>query len=196
MPALKCIRQTGRSPVRVDRGNNLRPEPPDRKSLPIRPLVLAMNPAGWSIPGVTGPLFTPSQPPFPMPIPAHSLPLELVPGVLAICGLPPEAPLPGWTSGAAFCTVSRTLEELSITIDQARVPPDIRSELNYRAIRVAGVLPPDLIGILVAIGTPLAEAGLPIFAISTFDTDYVLVRMADLETALEALRLAGHRINP
>jgi hypothetical protein len=56
------------------------------------------------------------------------------------------------------------------------------------------VLPPDLIGILVAIGAPLAQAGLPIFAISTFDTDYVLVRTGDLEPALDALRRAGHRI--
>jgi len=123
-----------------------------------------------------------------------SLPLELLPGTLAICRLPAAAPLPGWADGASFCTVSRTPEELSITIDQALVPVGVRSEPDYRAIRVAGVLPPDLIGILVAIGAPLAEAGLPIFAISTFDTDYVLIRSGDLDRALDALRHAGHLI--
>jgi hypothetical protein len=129
-----------------------------------------------------------------MPPPTHSLPLELLPGTLAICRLPADAPVPDWADGTTFCTVSRTPEELSITLDQGRVPPGIRSELNYRALRVAGVLPPDLIGILVALGAPLAQAGLPIFAISTFDTDYVLVRTGDLEPALDALRRAGHRI--
>lgn len=131
-----------------------------------------------------------------MTIPAHSLPLEVLPGTLAICRLPADSPVPEWVHGALFSTVSRTREELSITIDQAAVPPGIRSELNYRAIRVSGVLPPDLIGILVAIGAPLAQAGLPIFAISTFDTDYVLLRAADLDAGLAALRRAGHRITP
>ncbi|HKV75464.1 MAG TPA: ACT domain-containing protein [Gemmatimonadales bacterium] len=129
-----------------------------------------------------------------MTIPSHSLPLEVLPWTLAICRLPPDAPMPEWVRGAAFLTASRTPEELSITVDQALVPPDIRSQMNYRAIRVRDVLPPDLIGILVAIGAPLAAAGLPIFAISTFDTDYVLLRAADLETGLETLRRAGHRI--
>jgi hypothetical protein len=109
--------------------------------------------------------------------------------------LPASDPVPDWVSGASFATVSRTPEELSITIDQDLVPAGVRSERDYRAIRVAGVLPPDLIGILVAIGAPLAEAKLPIFAISTFDTDYVLIRSRDLDRALTALRQAGHRIS-
>ena len=128
-------------------------------------------------------------------MPAPSLPLELLPGTLAICRLPASDPVPDWVSGASFATVSRTPEELSITIDQDLVPAGVRSERDYRAIRVAGVLPPDLIGILVAIGAPLAEAKLPIFAISTFDTDYVLIRSRDLDRALTALRQAGHRIS-
>jgi hypothetical protein len=131
-----------------------------------------------------------------MTISAQSLPLELLPGTLAICRLSADAAVPEWVRGATFATVSRTPEELSITIDQAAVPAGIRSEPNYRALRVSGVLPPDLIGILVAIGTPLAQAGLPIFAISTFETDYVLLRAADLGAGLEALRRAGHRILP
>ncbi len=128
-------------------------------------------------------------------LPAHSLPLEVLPGTLAICRLPVDAPVPGWVDGADFCTISRTREELSITIDQRLVPAGVRSEQAYCAIRVAGVLPPDLIGIVVSIGAPLAEVGLPIFAISTFDTDYILIRSGDMDKALAALRSAGHQVH-
>jgi hypothetical protein len=111
--------------------------------------------------------------------------------------LPPDAALPGWaTLPAPFLTISRTSEELSITIVQAVVPPAVRCERDYRALRVRGTLPPDLVGILVSIAQPLAQAGLSIFAISTYDTDYVLVKERDLPAALAALRRAGHEMNP
>ena len=70
----------------------------------------------------------------------------------------------------------------------------MQSEGNYRALRVRGTLPMNLIGILAAIADPLADAGLSIFAISTFDTDYVLVKAGDLAPALAALEWAGHTI--
>ena len=123
------------------------------------------------------------------------LPLELLPDTLAICRLDPGAPLPRWADGpSGFLTVSRTAEELSITAVQRMVPADVRCERDYRAFRVRGPLPLDLIGILAALADPLADAGLSIFAISTYDTDYVLVKSRDLPAALEALERAGHRI--
>jgi hypothetical protein len=132
----------------------------------------------------------------PPPRATHQLPLEVLPDTLAICRLPPDAALPAWASGPApFLTVSRTSEELSVTTSQAVVPPAIRCERDYRALRVRGTLPPDLVGILVSIAEPLAHAGLSIFAISTYDTDYVLVKSRDLPAALEALRKAGHKVN-
>ncbi len=124
-----------------------------------------------------------------------ALPLELLPDPLAICRLGPDVPIPGWIDASpGFVTVSRTAEELSITALQSAVPPDIRCERDYRAFRVRGPLPLDLIGILSAIADPLAEAGLGIFAISTFDTDYVLVKSRDLAAALAALEAAGHQV--
>ena len=123
------------------------------------------------------------------------LPLELLPDALAICRLQADAPVPAWAAGSrGFVTISRTAEELSITALQQVVPDDIRCERDYRALRVRGPLPLDLIGILSAIADPLARAGLSIFAISTFDTDYLLVRDATLSEALAALRAAGHHI--
>jgi hypothetical protein len=127
----------------------------------------------------------------------RQLPLEVLPDLLAICRLLPDAALPPWaTVPSPFLTISRTSEELSITTSQAAVPPGVRCERDYRALRVRGTLPPDLVGILVSIAEPLAQAGLSIFAISTYDTDYVLVKARDLPAALEALRRAGHQVNP
>ena len=124
------------------------------------------------------------------------LPLAVQPETVAICRLPAGAELPAWTTRAtAFLTVSRTPEELSITADQRAVPPDLECERDYRPIRVRGTLTPDLVGILVSIAGPLAEAGISIFAISTYDTDYVLVKARDLERAVAALEAAGHTVH-
>jgi hypothetical protein len=123
------------------------------------------------------------------------LPLEVLPATLAICRLPADAPVPPWAGDPGpFLTISRTAEELSITAAQSVVPADARCERDYRAIRVRGTLPTTLVGILLAIAQPLADAGLSIFAISTYDTDYVLVKERDLAAAVEALRRAGHDI--
>jgi uncharacterized protein len=123
------------------------------------------------------------------------LPLELLPDTLAICRLEPGAPLPSWVvEPSPFLTLSRTAEELSITTLQSAVPAGVPCERDYRAVRVRGPLPLNLVGIVAAIADPLAEAGMSIFAISTYDTDYVLVKAGELEKALQALRRAGHQI--
>jgi hypothetical protein len=120
------------------------------------------------------------------------LPLEVLPEALAICRLPAGAPVPKWADNSGkFLTISRTAEELSITALQGEVPADVRCERDYRAIRVHRTLPTTLVGILLSIAKPLADAGLSIFAISTYDTDYVLVKERDLATALEAYRAPG-----
>ncbi|MEZ0334396.1 MAG: ACT domain-containing protein, partial [Gemmatimonadales bacterium] len=129
------------------------------------------------------------------PSPRPRLPLVVLPETVAVCRLPAGSPLPPWTSKAsAFLTVSRTPEELSITADQQAVPSEAKCERDYRPIRVRGTLPTNLVGILVAIADPLAAAGISIFAISTYDTDYVLVKAADLERAIAALEGAGHEV--
>jgi hypothetical protein len=129
------------------------------------------------------------------PVTPPRLPLMVLPETVAVCRLPADAPLPEWTARArSFLTVSRTPEELSITADQTAVPAEVRCERGYRPIRVRGTLPTNLVGILVSIAEPLARAGISIFAISTYDTDYVLVKAADLDRAVAALEAAGHMV--
>lgn len=126
---------------------------------------------------------------------APRLPLVVEDGLLAVCRLPAGAAVPEWAGRARrFLTLSRTPTELSITADAEVVPADARCERGYRAVRVEGPLALDLVGILASIAAPLAHAGISIFAISTYDTDYVLVKAADLGRAVAVLEQAGHRV--
>jgi hypothetical protein len=116
-------------------------------------------------------------------------------GLLAICRLPARSPTPDWASRAQrFLTISRTADELSITADAEVVPPDAPCARGFRALRVDGPLAFDLVGVLASIAAPLAAAGVSIFNISTYDTDYILVKTGDLARAVAALERAGHRV--
>ena len=112
---------------------------------------------------------------------------------LAVCRLEPGNPLPNWIGGAFF-SITRSDEEISIVCEQSYVPDDVRSERDWRALKVAGPLKFDEVGILASIAAPLAEAEVSIFMLSTFDTDYVLVKESGLESAKAALESAGHSV--
>lgn len=117
------------------------------------------------------------------------LTLSLLPETLAVARLPAGALLPGWVDWSdPFVTVSRTRDELSVVCPEARVPGDVRAERGWRGFKVEGPLDFALTGILARLAAPLAEAGISIFAVSTYDTDYLLVRAADLEAATAVLR--------
>jgi hypothetical protein len=119
--------------------------------------------------------------------------LRVLPERLAICKLPAAAPVPEWAAGG-FTSVTRTRAELSIVCPQEAVPPAVSSVGGWRAFEVEGPLDFGLTGILSSIARPLADAQISIFAISTFDTDYVLVREGSLEHAERVLRAAGHSV--
>jgi hypothetical protein len=121
-----------------------------------------------------------------------TLALAWVEGRYAICRLPADAPAPE-IAAARFVTVTRTAEELSLVCDEERVPSGAACEGPYALFRVAGELPLGLTGILASLLEPLAAAGIAIFALSTFDTDYVLLRAENRERAESALRGSGHR---
>lgn len=119
--------------------------------------------------------------------------LRILPGTLAICRLGPGEAIPAW-AGGRFVATTRTPGELSVVCDEAGVPGGVRAERGWRAFEVEGPLDFGLTGVLAALTTPLAEARIPAFAISTFDTDYLLVPGRHLPEALEALRRAGHQL--
>jgi hypothetical protein len=122
------------------------------------------------------------------------LTLSILPDTLAICRLDSQARLPEWALAGSFCSVTRTSDELSIVCAQANVPEDITCSRGWRGLKVAGPLDLALTGVLAALATPLAEAGISIFALSTYDTDYVLVREQNLERAVQILSYAGHQV--
>lgn len=114
---------------------------------------------------------------------------------LAVCRLPSGAALPAWLAELPFFSITRTSDELSIVIPDESVPGGWQAERGWRAIKLAGPFDFALTGILLGILAPLAQAGVGIFAISTYDTDYVLVKAAQLETACQTLRSAGYHVS-
>lgn len=114
---------------------------------------------------------------------------------LAIARLAPRAAFPEWALRApGFLSICRTAEELSIVCEDSSVPPDTQAERGRRALKVEGPLDFALTGILSALLEPLAAAKISVFAISTYDTDYVLVNEVNLAEAVSALRGAGHLV--
>lgn len=112
---------------------------------------------------------------------------------LAIVRLNATDPVPAWADGN-FCSVTRTVNELSIVCREDRVPGGLPAERNWLAFEVADPLDLGEVGVLVSIAEPLKSAGISIFAVSTYDTDYILVRESQIDTATKALRQAGYRL--
>ncbi len=115
---------------------------------------------------------------------------------LAVARLEAASPVPAWAALGAFHSVIRTEKELSVVCAATAVPPGIRQEGPFRAFEVEGPLDFALTGVLAALLVPLAEAGLSVFVLSTFDTDFVLVKADRLDAAAATLRAVGHEILP
>jgi hypothetical protein len=111
-------------------------------------------------------------------------------GTFAVCRLDPSAALPTWPQGS-FVSITRTPDELSIVCDESSVPADVRTERAWRALRVEGPIAFEVTGVAAAITAPLATAGISVFLIATFDTDYLLVKSEVFGRAVEVLRESG-----
>lgn len=122
------------------------------------------------------------------------LTLSLAPERFAVCKLPTSAPIPPLPLHASLVAVTFTPEELSLVVPEDAAPESADIAGGWRALRVAGVLDFSLTGVLASLATPLAQAGVSIFAVSTYNTDYLLVQESSLAVALDALRAAGHTI--
>jgi len=123
-----------------------------------------------------------------------NLTMVALPARFAVCRLAPEVPFPSWDSTVPFLSITRTAEELTVVCPEESIPLGSSAEAGWRCLHVAGPLDFSLVGILAAVASPLAEAGIPVFAISTFNTDYLLVKDRTFDRAVNTLRAAGHEV--
>ena len=121
--------------------------------------------------------------------------LTLLRPVLAVSRLYETAELPEWARKGPFFCLTRTSDELSIVCLEENVPEGIRQERGWRAFKLHGPIEFSTVGVLASLTAPLARSGISLFALSTFDTDYLLVKEDDVKKATLALREEGHRIH-
>jgi hypothetical protein len=121
--------------------------------------------------------------------------LTLLSERFAISRLAADAPIPNWATQGSFFSVTRTGDELSVVCEISLVPVELRSQADWRIFKVLGPFVLSEIGVLSALAAPLAKARISLFAVSTFDTDYLLVAAATLSAATTALEQAGHTIH-
>ena len=132
--------------------------------------------------------------------PDQRLPMSLklkfrrLPGHYAIVRLAPEAPIPNWATKGDFTSVSRTADELSIVCPADNLPAELQSKHRWICYELEGPFPFSQTGVLLSFIEPLSDNGVPIFAISTYDTDYVLVQEEFAGVTLQALNEAGHEL--
>lgn len=121
--------------------------------------------------------------------------LDLHPERFAIVRLDRDADIPWWVESSVFFSVTRTASELSIVCDETAVPRSDKAHGGLRCLAVRGPLALSEVGIISALTRPLADAGISIFSVSSFDTDYLFVPDDALERAVEALEAAGHVVH-
>lgn len=131
----------------------------------------------------------------------RGLKLTVLDETFGICRLPGETPLPAGLYGRELCSITRAGEELSIVAPEAclrgaTLPAEAVIEGGRACLKVEGPLELSLVGVLAELSGALARAGVPLFAISTYDTDYLLVESARLPAAVAALSEAGHSVRP
>jgi uncharacterized protein len=115
------------------------------------------------------------------------LTLKFLKGKYGVCRLDKSDSTPPWVNPNDFYSITKTSNELSIVCSQDNIPNDIKYEKDWRILKIEGPLDFSLVGILSKISSILAQKGISIFAISTYDTDYILVKDKDMDNAIESL---------
>lgn len=114
-----------------------------------------------------------------------------LPGNYAVCRLSPDVAVPGWAAGP-FLNITLTDDELAIICPAECVPADVRAERDWRVLKLVGPFPFTAVGVLASLATPLANAGISLLSVATYDTDYFLVKSAVYDDAIAVLVAAGH----
>ena len=122
----------------------------------------------------------------------HALKLEVIVGEFSVAKLSANSAIPSWAVASPIFSITRSTDELSIICGSSLVPMEIEAEHGWACIKVVGPLDFALTGVLAALAGPLARAKISIFALSTFDTDFILVKRGALDAARSVLRAAGH----
>lgn len=126
----------------------------------------------------------------------HQLKFRWLPSAFAIVRLGPDEPIPAWALKGEFTSITRTLDELSIVCPADNLPADFTSPHRWICLKLEGPFPFSMTGVLLSFIQPLSKNGIPIFAISTYDTDYVLIQEEFAGVALAELQKAGHDLWP
>jgi uncharacterized protein len=116
---------------------------------------------------------------------------RLTKSLYAIVRLASEATVPEWATRGEFTSITRTTDELSIVCPIENLPADVSSD-RWICLKLEGPFPFSLTGVLLSFIEPLSTNGIPIFAIATYDTDYVLIKEESVAAALNALQECGH----
>ncbi|WP_319370565.1 ACT domain-containing protein [uncultured Ilyobacter sp.] len=123
-----------------------------------------------------------------------NLKMKVLKGTFAVCRLEISETIPDWIEQEDFYSITRTSHELSIVCIEKNIPENIKCERDWNILQVEGPLDFSLVGILSSLSAALARHGISIFAISTYDTDYILVKNRDLNLAKTILSQEGHQI--
>ncbi len=115
----------------------------------------------------------------------------VIDGVFSLCSLAPQDTIPAWAVSSIFYTISKTKDELSIICESQYVPTGVKHDGNWSLLKIAAVLDLSLTGITAKFSTALADAGVNLCVIATYETDYILVKQQKLQTAVAALQNAG-----
>lgn len=121
--------------------------------------------------------------------------LKILHDRMAVCRFDPTAAVPEWVDHCGFYSITRTEQELTIVCAETHVARGTTSETGWRCFKVEGPLDFSEIGIIFSLTQPLAENGVSVFVISTFDTDYFMVKEKYLAKTIEVLTSAGHQVN-
>ncbi len=113
----------------------------------------------------------------------------------AICRLDHDSEIPRWVHAShGFASITYTQDEMSVVSDQQFVPPDVQQDRDWRILKIIGPLDFTMVGVISSIAGLLADAGISLFNVSTYETDFIMVKQEVLEHALTVLRGAGMEI--
>ena len=129
-----------------------------------------------------------------MDLAKHKLRFSVLQDEAGICRLPPAAAIPEWAYLGEFFSITKTAEELSIVCLSRVVPESVEKDSGWKVLKIEGLLNFNLVGILAQVSAVLAESEVSIFAISTYNTDYILVKNRDFDVAVVVLRKDGHEV--